>query len=188
MLCTWTDCDYDTNSALALYKHLLADHWPWQLNRFVCSYCDRGWHDRSSFDAHITSRKHGLLRQLAIDQHLEVPCARTFASTWLQQALHEGKISHEHFARCKSYEKVTTEDIQKSTVPTPVFGTSTPVRDERVSTQGTVLYSVQDNVAGTFATQLPPTTTSAPPLWTTSSTNFQMTQMISPLLETPRPL
>ncbi len=101
--CDWTDCSHVAGNAYNLYRHMLVKHWPWQLNRYVCTTCEKGWHDQPAFDTHRKSDKHLLLQQAMGTTKQPLPCAKEFAANWLQCSLEAGLISKAHNDRCTCF-------------------------------------------------------------------------------------
>ncbi len=60
---------------------------------------------------HKRQEIHSLIQQMISGNQATLQCPKTFATTWLQQALVNGDISSKHFVCCSSYEKITTEYV-----------------------------------------------------------------------------
>ncbi len=174
--CSWIDppCTHVASSTYHLYRHTVTDHWPWQLSRYVCIFCERGWHEKGPFEAHKKSEMHKLTRQMMILREHQIPNVSDYASNWLERSLHIGLISKEHYDKNQSIQKITTEDPQP---PSPEFQAlsppptshldfpATPINDEASSASmssrpvHTIVYSVQWSWQFSYTTATTSTTT-----------------------------
>ena len=182
--CTWKDppCSHVAGTRYNLFRHRLAGHLPWIVNRFVCVYCEKGYHDRQMFETHIKSKDHAMKEHLFFLQGKSMDkCPKATATKWLQRALQEGKIPSDEYDRITSYPKVTSDELDVATVRIPGYDpispgltsllpstmpapSQTPVHDEiltsNTTTDNALLYTIPAEAKHTaFVTQLPPSST-----------------------------
>jgi hypothetical protein len=84
--CAWEGCQYTTVNRYNVVRHMYT-HWPWQLNKFVCTYCEKGYQDKCQFDAHIRSEPHVTQEALAKAQNKPRYHVADFAKNWVDRSI-----------------------------------------------------------------------------------------------------